>query len=207
MYLEKRKTLQEIGIIENQDERRDMLEYFGEKFSIFQGERKVEKQQQEETEEKRVTAEATDSRIVEFMNRNKDRDPVALNPIEKLNMSLRAINVLKRNGIFYIEDLVKLSFKELSELDGLGKKSYDEIICAVDENGKKIFSEELNIDRELEATIQSLRNAYNELEKIIAECKKINDKFSEREYLRRRHVIEDALKEYGVDIESEQEEI
>ena len=49
-------------------------------------------------------------------------------PIRTSELSLRAFNVLVKNGIEYLEDLTKISKKELFEFKNMGKRSYDEIL-------------------------------------------------------------------------------
>lgn len=47
--------------------------------------------------------------------------------LKELNLSSRAINALKKNGINSLAELKKYSFEELSKLEGLGSKSVTEI--------------------------------------------------------------------------------
>ena len=51
--------------------------------------------------------------------------------LESLNLSSRALNALRKNGINSVEDLQKYSFEELSKLEGLGEKSIREIQEAI----------------------------------------------------------------------------
>ena len=55
-------------------------------------------------------------------------------PIRTSELSLRAFNILVKNGIEYLEDLTKISKKELFEFKNMGKKSYDEILNILNEH-------------------------------------------------------------------------
>lgn len=48
--------------------------------------------------------------------------------IDMVNLSVRCNNCLRRAGIRTIGDLEKLTTKQLKNIDGLGQKSYDEIL-------------------------------------------------------------------------------
>jgi DNA-directed RNA polymerase alpha subunit len=49
-------------------------------------------------------------------------------PIRTSELSLRAFNILVKNNIEYLEDLTKISKKELFKFKNMGKRSYDEIL-------------------------------------------------------------------------------
>ena len=48
-------------------------------------------------------------------------------PIEKLKLSVRSFNCLKRSGINFISELLELSTDDLYNIKNMGKKSVDEI--------------------------------------------------------------------------------
>ena len=52
---------------------------------------------------------------------------------EKLNLSLRAINCLKRAGYTTVEQLHNVSIREFMKVRNLGRKSMKEILKALDE--------------------------------------------------------------------------
>lgn len=49
-------------------------------------------------------------------------------PIEELELSPKAFNILKRAGINNLETLAKLNQRELQSIRNLGRKSFDEIM-------------------------------------------------------------------------------
>ena len=191
-----------MGIVDKQEEREDMLNYFLENCSIFY----IDKTKKKVEIEKDNIGEEEKNSILEYIKRDDDKQQKnsILTPIEKLNFSFRTTNALKRNGILYVEELARKSFKAISELCGIGKKTYNEIISAVDENGNKIFDEELNIENELKNAITSLKQAYEELNKKIEQCRKNKNKSIEKTYIRKRHAIAKALEKYGVEVEVEE---
>lgn len=48
--------------------------------------------------------------------------------IECLELSVRAFNILRRGGIRTVGDIIRTKPEELSKLQGMGKKSYEEIV-------------------------------------------------------------------------------
>ena len=56
--------------------------------------------------------------------------------LKTLNLSSRAVNALRKNGINTIADLRKYSIEELGKLEGLGEKSVNEIKEALEGLGK-----------------------------------------------------------------------
>ena len=54
-------------------------------------------------------------------------DPVFLQPVDELELTVRSANCLKSESILYIGDLVILSEAELLKAPNLGKKSLNEI--------------------------------------------------------------------------------
>lgn len=48
-------------------------------------------------------------------------------PLIQQNMSPRALNALKKNGITTLEELMDLSSKELESIDSIGRKTKNEI--------------------------------------------------------------------------------
>jgi DNA-directed RNA polymerase subunit alpha len=55
--------------------------------------------------------------------------------IEKLDLSTRAFNCLKRNGIETVEQLLKLEHRKLLNLRNVGEKTAQEIAKKIDELG------------------------------------------------------------------------
>ncbi|BDX52586.1 DNA-directed RNA polymerase subunit alpha [Metamycoplasma equirhinis] len=58
----------------------------------------------------------------------KEKTPRAQISIEKLNLTIRSLNALKRAGFNTIDELEKLSDEELSNIKNLGKKSVQDIV-------------------------------------------------------------------------------
>lgn len=59
-------------------------------------------------------------------------EPVSLGtPVTELNLSARAQNALEKNGITTIEQLRGMSREDIASLDGMGEKSVNEVIAAV----------------------------------------------------------------------------
>ncbi len=54
-------------------------------------------------------------------------DPVLLRPVEELDLTVRSVNCLKTERIFYIGDLIQKTESELLKTPNLGKKSLTEI--------------------------------------------------------------------------------
>jgi len=63
-----------------------------------------------------------------------DEGAIAFLKIDSLELSVRSYNCLKRAGFETLEDLTKLSYKELSQIKNLGKKSVDEIVEKLSEH-------------------------------------------------------------------------
>ncbi|MDD7838036.1 DNA-directed RNA polymerase subunit alpha C-terminal domain-containing protein, partial [Metamycoplasma hyosynoviae] len=49
-------------------------------------------------------------------------------PIEKLNLTIRSLNALRRAEYSTVDELAKLTEEELGNIKNLGKKSIDDII-------------------------------------------------------------------------------
>lgn len=68
-----------------------------------------------------------DAKLVELI------DKYGCIEIENLSLSVRSYNILKRVGINYVEDILKLKFDEVVRLRNLGKRSMTEIEEVVNE--------------------------------------------------------------------------
>lgn len=64
--------------------------------------------------------------------------PTTITPIEDLDISIRAFNVLRSNGIKTIEELVKYKELDLLEFRSMGKRSFDEIITILRERSLEL---------------------------------------------------------------------
>lgn len=71
-----------------------------------------------------------DSKVEKAIENNMVRECVDYETelIENLNLSVRACNALKRNGVLTVGELVKLSLVKMSKMKYLGIKSYEEIV-------------------------------------------------------------------------------
>ncbi|WP_261368968.1 DNA-directed RNA polymerase subunit alpha [Mycoplasma struthionis] len=70
--------------------------------------------------------EATE--LFEEIKDKSNKIPKASIAIEKLNLTIRSLNALKRAGYHTVEEIVKLTDEELSNIKNLGKKSVQDII-------------------------------------------------------------------------------
>jgi hypothetical protein len=116
--------------------------------------------------------------------------------IEHTDLSIRTINVLHAHGIYDIEDLVKLSSREIIKWKNLGIKSLNEIRYFLSENGLSLIDESVNPDvqkmiledlpsilnnikAQVDDALQDLRFFSFKLEQVAASClkeyKKIQD--------------------------------
>ena len=59
-------------------------------------------------------------------------------PLEKLDLSLRAANVFKYNGIKYIEEIAAMDRERLLDYRNMGKKTLDEVIEKLERFGYRI---------------------------------------------------------------------
>lgn len=74
--------------------------------------------------------------ISENKSENEKKRMEFLNhPIEELDLSARAEEVLKRNGIHLVRDILKYTPQELLKLKNLGRKSANEILRKLQEKG------------------------------------------------------------------------
>ncbi|MCD6085651.1 hypothetical protein J7J41_01485 [bacterium] len=65
----------------------------------------------------------------------RKKEDLLLNwPIEKLNLSVRAEQALKRNGIHFVRDILNTP-QELLKLKSMGRKSANEILRKLQEKG------------------------------------------------------------------------
>lgn len=94
-----------------------------------------------------IVDEDLDVKIVD--NENKEA-LINLNsiPLEYLNLSVRSYNRLKKNGINYLDELLRIDFVELRKINGLGYKSYKEIISIINKyyDGSLIINKNTNYD-------------------------------------------------------------
>jgi DNA-directed RNA polymerase subunit alpha len=63
----------------------------------------------------------------EVRTEKKEIDPVLLQPVDELELTVRSANCLKAENIYYIGDLIQKSETELLKTPNLGKKSLTEI--------------------------------------------------------------------------------
>ena len=86
-----------------------------------------------------------------------------ITPIEKLGLSSRPCNALKRYKINSVEKLLQMSQEEIRSFSYLGEKSFNEILEKVHFLGYKFVWEVEQEDEELENIIQQLKERYMEL--------------------------------------------
>lgn len=66
---------------------------------------------------------------------SSNRHPVLDGDIKRLPITTRAMNVLAENGVETVSQLARYSRQELAALEGMGKKSVDEIVMVLAEMG------------------------------------------------------------------------
>lgn len=84
-----------------------------------------------------------DSNLEKAIENNMVRESVDYENklIENLNLSVRAYNALKRNGVLTVGELLKLSVVEISDMSYLGTKSYKEIVETIHGLGLRFAGE------------------------------------------------------------------
>ena len=65
--------------------------------------------------------------IAEPEEREDERDPILLRPVDDLELTVRSANCLKAEDIYHIGDLIQRTEVELLKTPNLGKKSLTEI--------------------------------------------------------------------------------
>lgn len=102
-------------------------------------------------------------------------DEINVIPIEKINLSVRCYNSLKRAGIQTLGDLKNLTYSDLDKIKGLNKKSINEIISNLEMYGFTIKSkselEELR-DEKAELDVQK-----KHIDDQIAQAKALSDEY------------------------------
>ncbi len=96
--------------------------------------------------------------LFEENKETKDKTPKMSVSIEKLNLTIRSLNALKRSGYNTVDEIMKLSDEELSNIKNLGKKSVQDII----DRRKEWTSKEENIETEGEEEVKSDTNEEGE---------------------------------------------
>ncbi|PZW01633.1 DNA-directed RNA polymerase subunit alpha [Metamycoplasma auris] len=71
--------------------------------------------------------------LFEDSKEKKEKDIKTSIPIDKLNLTIRSLNALKRAKYNTVEEIIKLSDEDLSNIKNLGKKSIEDIIQKRDE--------------------------------------------------------------------------
>lgn len=69
---------------------------------------------------------------------SEDFDPILLNAVDELDLTVRSANCLKAEQIYYIGDLVQRSEQDLLRTPNLGRKSLNEIKEVLTEKGLKM---------------------------------------------------------------------
>jgi DNA-directed RNA polymerase subunit alpha len=64
-------------------------------------------------------------------------------PIEQLDLSVRALNCLKREGIHTLGDLLECTIEDLMDIRNFGEKSVDEVRDKLEEMGFQLKTREL----------------------------------------------------------------
>ena len=87
-----------------------------------------------------VEPDAGDGRI-EIEEPETTVDPFLLQPVQKLELSSRVGNALKRVGILSVGDLVQLRERDLYNIPNIGKRTMEEIISCLSEHGLQLGTE------------------------------------------------------------------
>lgn len=92
--------------------------------------------EEEKKESKKAKAEAEAEKVKEAKEAKEEKeDPKKIEVATLKNLSTRTLNVLEKNKIAVIGDIVKLNEAQLSELDGMGAKGLKEIKKAIGDFG------------------------------------------------------------------------
>jgi DNA-directed RNA polymerase subunit alpha len=108
---------------------RIVIEQFG-AINEMESEKKPEAMDKSEREEERLIEEKEAQEKMETLEAEKNEGVMATQ-VSSLSFSTRTFNVLEKNKVMTIEDLVKFSEEELRNLDGMGEKGIKEIKKAV----------------------------------------------------------------------------
>jgi DNA-directed RNA polymerase subunit alpha len=71
-----------------------------------------------------------------------DRSRIYNMTLEEMELSVRSFNCLKRVGISYVHDLLKMKEEDIMKIKNLGKKSLEEVIGKINAMGFKMFASE-----------------------------------------------------------------
>ncbi|GHU86364.1 DNA-directed RNA polymerase subunit alpha [Clostridia bacterium] len=71
-----------------------------------------------------------------------DRGRIYNMTLEEMDLSVRSFNCLKRVGISYVHDLLRMKEEDIMKIKNLGKKSLDEVINKINAMGFKMFASE-----------------------------------------------------------------
>src|SRR5207248_1742191 len=74
-----------------------------------------------------VFVDLSGEKLLEPLKATTEIDPVLLRPVDDLELTVRSLNCLKAENIYYIGDLVQKTEVELLKTPNLGKKSLTEI--------------------------------------------------------------------------------
>ncbi len=76
-----------------------------------------------------------------MQEKEQEREKILYVPIEELDLSVRAYNALKNEGLNNIQDLMEKTKDQITKIKNLGKKSITEIINTVHKHGFKLKDE------------------------------------------------------------------
>jgi DNA-directed RNA polymerase subunit alpha len=101
--------------------------------SIFAGESQEEKVDGDSSEQSEVEQSDNNQDAKQFDGNSSEN--ILENSLEILNLSVRASKALQNGGIETIGDLAKLSIEDLEKFENLGKRSLEEIVDKLDQQG------------------------------------------------------------------------
>ncbi len=81
-------------------------------------------------------------KIYENYSPKRENEDVLSKTIEDLDLSVRSINVLKRAGVFTVENLIQYSASEIKQFRNIGIQCYEEILKKVEDLGVSLKQDE-----------------------------------------------------------------
>jgi DNA-directed RNA polymerase subunit alpha len=135
MRVGKRTDFEKISLEISTDGSITPMEAFSKSIEILVDQFSVMKNISEAKEEEKVKAEEKDEKKEDVEEKEEALDPEKINVVELKNLSTRTLNVLEKNKVKIVGDIVKLNESELSGLEGMGEKGIKEIKKSIGDFG------------------------------------------------------------------------
>lgn len=95
----------------------------------------IEQASEKKIKKEEATEKKPNKEEVETKETKETKDPMKISVIDLKNLSTRTLNVLEKNNIAVVSDIVKLTEAQVEELDGMGAKGIKEIKKAIGDFG------------------------------------------------------------------------